>query len=43
LTAKPSTKEYNFERVFFEAGLELKGDDKYSAYVKHIGTLFENI
>jgi hypothetical protein len=43
LTAKPSPKEYNFERVFYEAGLELKGDNKYSAYVKHIGTLFKNI
>ncbi len=43
LTAKPSAKEYNFEQVFYEAGLELKGDNKYSAYVKHIGTLFENI
>jgi hypothetical protein len=43
LTAKPSAKEYNFERVFYEAGLELKGDNKYSAYVKHIGTLFKNI
>ncbi len=43
LTAKPSAKEYNFERVFYEAGLKLKGDDKYSAYVKHIGTLFKNI
>ncbi len=29
--------------MFYEAGLELKGDDKYSAYVKHIGTLFKNI
>ncbi len=27
----------------YEAGLELKGDNKYSTYVKHIGTLFENI
>jgi hypothetical protein len=43
LAAKPSAKEYKFERVFYEAGLELKGEDKYSAYVKHIGTLFENI
>ncbi len=43
LTAKPSAKEYNFERVFYEAGLELKGDNKYSAYIKHIGTLFKNI
>jgi hypothetical protein len=38
-----STKEYKFERVFYEAGLELKGEDKYSAYVKHIGSLLENI
>ncbi len=29
--------------MFYEAGLKLKGDDKYSTYVKHIGTLFENI
>ncbi len=29
--------------MFYETGLELKGDDKYSAYIKHIGTLFENI
>ena len=36
-------KDYNFERVFYEAGLELKGEDKYSAYVRHIGNLFENI
>ncbi len=43
LAAKPSAKEYNFEWVFYEAGLELKGEDKYSAYVKQIGTLFENI
>ena len=39
----PSTKDYNFERVFYEAGLELKGEDKYSAYVKNIGNLLENI
>jgi len=37
-----STKDYKFERVFYEAGLELK-EDKYSAYVKHIGNLLENI
>ena len=34
--ATSSKKDYNFERVFYEAGLELKGEDKYSAYVKHI-------
>jgi hypothetical protein len=43
LAAKPSAKEYKFERVFYEAGLELKGVDKYSVYFKHIGTLFKNI
>jgi hypothetical protein len=43
LAAKPSAKEYNFERVFYEVGLEFKGEDKYSAYVEHIGTLFKNI
>ncbi len=43
MAAKPSAKKYKFERVFYEAGLELKGEDKYSAYVKHIGTLFKNI
>ncbi len=42
MAAKPSAKEYNFERVFYEVGLELKGEDKYSAYVKHIG-IFKNI
>jgi len=36
-------KEYKFERVIYETGLELKGDDKYSAYIKHIGTLFKKI
>ncbi len=39
----PSAKEYKFERVFYEAELELKGDDKYSAYVSHIGNLLANI
>ncbi len=29
--------------MFYEAGLELKGEDKYSAYVKHIGNLLEHI
>jgi hypothetical protein len=42
-TFTTSAKDYKFERVFYEAGLELKGEDKYSAYVKHIGSLFENI
>ncbi len=38
-----SAKDYKFERVFYEAGLALKGKDKYSAYVKHISNLLENI
>ncbi len=43
VAATSSAKDYKFERVFYEAGLELKGEDKYSAYVKHIGNLLENI
>ena len=36
VAATSSAKDYKFEQVFYEAGLELKGKDKYSAYVKHI-------
>ena len=43
VAATSSAKDYNFERVFYKAGLELKGNDKYSVYVKHIGHLLENI
>jgi hypothetical protein len=43
VAATSSAKDYKFERVFYEGGLELKGKDKYSAYVKHIGNLLENI
>ena len=43
VAATSSAKDYNFERVFYKAGLELKGNDKYSAYIKHIGNLLENI
>jgi len=43
VAATSSTKDYKFEWVFYKAGLELKGEDKYSAYVKHIGNLLENI
>ncbi len=43
VAATSSAKEYKFERVFYETGLELKGEDKYSAYVKHIENLLENI
>ena len=38
VAATSSAKDYKFERVFYEAGLELKGEDKYAAYVKHSGT-----
>ena len=41
-TASPA-KDYKFERVFYEAGLQLKGEDKYSANVNHIRNLLENI
>jgi hypothetical protein len=43
VAATSSAKDYKFERVFYEAGLELKGEDKYSSYAKHIGNLLENI
>jgi len=43
VAATSSARDYKFEWVFYEAGLELKGEDKYSAYVKHIGNLLENI
>ena len=42
-TTTSSAKEYKYEHVFYEAGLELKGEDKYRAYVKHIGNLLKNI
>jgi hypothetical protein len=41
MVATSSTKDYTFEQVFYEAGLEC--EDKYSAYVKHIRNLLENI
>ena len=36
-------KVFAYERVYYEAGLELKSEDKHAAYVKQIGLLFENI
>ncbi len=42
-TPQASAKVFEHKRVYYEAGLELKGDDKYAAYVKQIGLLFENI
>ncbi len=29
--------------MFYETGLELKGEDKYGAYIKQIGSLLKNI
>jgi hypothetical protein len=42
-TLRPPAPAYKYERVFYKAGLELKGEDKYGAYVKQIGSLLENI
>jgi hypothetical protein len=36
-------KEYLHNIVFYKAGLELKGEDKYGVYVKQIKNLLENI
>ncbi len=38
-----SCKVFNYEQVCSEARLELKGNNKYAAYIKQIGLLFENI
>jgi hypothetical protein len=42
-TPCPPAPAYKYERVLYEAGLELKGEDKYGAYVKQIGNLLKNI
>ncbi len=42
-TLRPPAPAYKYEQVFYEAGLELKGEDKYGAYVKQIGSLLKNI
>jgi hypothetical protein len=39
----PPANEYKYEQVFYEAGSELKGEDKYGAYAKQTGKLLENI
>ncbi len=41
--AQSSAKEYSFESMFYKAGLKLKWEDKYNAYMRRIGSLFENI
>ena len=43
VAATSSMKDYKFERVLYETGLKLKGDNKYGACVLHIGNLLENI
>jgi hypothetical protein len=43
LTPRPPPPAYKYKRVFYEAGLELKGEDKYGAYIKQIGNLLKNI
>jgi hypothetical protein len=35
--ASTSAKEYHYEHVFYEAGLELKGEDKYGTYQEPLG------
>ena len=42
-TPTASSKVFAHKRLYYEAGLELKGEDKHAAYVKQIGLLFENI
>jgi hypothetical protein len=42
-TLHPPAPVYKYEQVFYEAGLELKGEGKYGAYVKQIGSLLKNI
>jgi hypothetical protein len=39
----PSAIEYKYEGVFYEAGMELKGEDKHGVYVKQIRNLLKNI
>ncbi len=42
-TLYPPAPAYKYERVFYKADLELKGEDKYGAYVKQVGSLLKNI
>jgi hypothetical protein len=39
----PSTKEYKYQQVFYEVGIELKGEDKHGVYFKQIENLIKNI
>jgi hypothetical protein len=40
---RPPAPAYKYKQVFYEAGLELKGEDKYGAYIKQIENLLKNI
>jgi hypothetical protein len=42
-TPCPPDQAYKYEQVFYKAGLEIKGEDKYEAYVKQMGNLLKNI
>jgi hypothetical protein len=42
-TLRPPAPAYKYEQLFYKVGLELKGEDKYGAYIKQIGSLLENI
>jgi hypothetical protein len=42
-TPPVSSKVFAHKQVYYEAGLELKGEDKHTTYVKQTGLLFENI
>jgi hypothetical protein len=43
LAVVTSAKEYKHKQVFYEAGMELKGEDKHGVYVKQIKNLLKNI
>ena len=43
LTKPTTTNVYKYEHVNYEAGLKLKGEDKYATCMARIGPLFENI
>jgi hypothetical protein len=40
---RPPAPAYKYKQVFYKAGMELKGEDKYCAYIKQTGNLLKNI
>ncbi len=42
-TSAASSKIFNHEQVYYEARLDLRGNNKYAVYVRQIGLLSENI